>query len=120
MRPQIDQAGFGWIVIAGVRYEYDVVIQLDGRIRRRKKRLSKERYGTSHIISLEEASDVYEEGCETLLIGSGAFGRVRLSEEAESYFGGRGVTVKAMPTGEALESWNLLEGAVVGLFHVTC
>jgi hypothetical protein len=56
---------------------------LDGSIQKRKKKLSKKVYGTSHTISLHEARYVYEKGAELLIIGNGHYGRVGLSEEAE-------------------------------------
>jgi hypothetical protein len=54
------------------------------------------------------------------LIGTGAFGRLHLSDEARAYFDERGVTVEAMPTGEAIDRWNAIEEPAIGLFHVTC
>jgi hypothetical protein len=120
MMPRIGGSGFGWIVIDGVRHDHDIVIGIDGGVRRRRKKLSKERYGTSHMISPEEADDLYEPGCVFLLIGSGAFGRVRLSDEARSFFGEQGVTVEILPTGDAVARWNSLESSAIGLFHITC
>ena len=38
---------------------------------KRKKKLSKKYYGTSHVISKDEAEFVFEKGCEQLIIGSG-------------------------------------------------
>ncbi|MGC9349967.1 MAG: Mth938-like domain-containing protein [Anaerolineae bacterium] len=123
--PRIDDTGFGWIEVAGTRYDHDLVIELDGTVRKRKKRLSKKVYGTSHRLSLKEAENVYEEGTELLLVGSGQFGRVRLSDEAQAFFDERGVTVTLLRTPEAIRRWNALqtasgERAVVGLFHITC
>ncbi len=40
-----DATGFGWIEIAGERYERDALIRLDGTIKQRKKQLSKRIYG---------------------------------------------------------------------------
>ena len=67
MKPEIDQTKFGSITIEGTVFEHDVVIRLDGRVRKRKKKLSKAVYGTSHIVSLEEARHVYEKGAERLI-----------------------------------------------------
>ena len=121
MKPSADGAGFGWIEIAGRRYRHDVVITLDGTVRKRHKKLSKQLYGTSHRISEAEAEDVYEPGMAYLLIGSGHFGRVQLSEEARAFFDARGVNVEILPTPEASRRWNALEAqGAVALFHVTC
>ena len=120
MKPDIQSTAFGSIVIDGVQYKHDVTIGLDGSIRKRKKKLSKQKYGTSHIISLEEAQAVYEDGAQKLIIGSGMFGRVRLSEEAEAFFREKHCPVELHPTGKAADLWNNSSGNVQALFHITC
>ena len=120
MRPHVDRTEFGWLEIEGERYEHDVLIRLDGKVKRRKKQLSKRVYGTSHTISLDEAQHVYEEGAATLILGSGQYGQVHLSPEAEEYFRERRCDVRLLPTPEALEIWNETRGRAIGLFHVTC
>jgi hypothetical protein len=120
MHPHIDGTAFGWLEIGGERYEHDVLIRLDGRVKRRKKKLSKRVYGTSHTISLDEARHVYEEGAATLVIGSGQAGQVHLSAEADAYFRERRCAVRLLPTPEAIAVWNESRGQAIGLFHVTC
>jgi len=73
---KIDGARFGSITIDGETYSHDVLIRLDGTVKKRKKKLSKAVYGTSHRISLEEAQHVYQEGAERLIVGTGHTGRV--------------------------------------------
>ena len=97
MRPHVDRSEFGWIEIDGRRYEYDVLLRRDGTGEKRKKRLSKRIYGTSHTISLDEAKHVYETGASTLIVGSGPYGCVRLSDEAADYFARHEVEVRAQP-----------------------
>src|SRR5262244_4495424 len=80
---------FGTITIDGKTYEDDVVVRLSGEVVKRKKKLSKKYYGTSHIQSKDEAKFVFEKGCEQLIVGSGQIGNVRLSPEAEAYFAKR-------------------------------
>jgi hypothetical protein len=120
MKPEIDKVQFGSIVIEGKTFKHDVVIRLDGRVEKREKRLSKAIYGTSHVISLAEAEHVYEEGAERIIVGTGWFNSVRLSDEAADYFGQRNCQVDLLPTSEAVRFWNETEGAVIGLFHITC
>ncbi len=120
MKPTIDTTSFGSITIAGVRYEHDVVINLSSEVTKRKKKLSKAIYGTSHIISLDEARHVHEDDLEEVIIGAGQFGKVKLSEPAERFFNEKGCRVTLLPTPEALRVWNQAAGAVIGLFHVTC
>jgi hypothetical protein len=120
VEPQIGKSAFGWIEVADSRYDHDIVIGLSGAVRKRRKKLSKQVYGTSHTVSLAEARDVFEEGCNTLLIAAGKFGRVTLSDEARGFFDDRQIVVELLPTRQAVERWNALSGAVIGLFHVTC
>jgi hypothetical protein len=45
---------------------------------------------------------------------------VQLSHEAADYLAEKGCRVMLAPTLQAMQAWNLAEGAVIGLFHVTC
>ena len=119
-RPRCSDTGFGWIEIDGVRYEHDVMIRLDGTIEKRKKKLSKRIYGTSHTISLDEAKHVYEKGARVLVVGTGQGDNVRLSPEAEEYFERHGCRVRLVATPAALEVWDEAGEYAIGLFHVTC
>lgn len=120
MKPRIDATEFGSITIAGRRIEHDVLIRLSGEVAKRKKKLSKAVYGTSHTVSLAEAEYIYEKGAERLIVGAGQDGMVALSGEAAEYFGMRKIAVDLAPTPEAVAHWNKAKGAVIGLFHVTC
>jgi len=67
-----------------------------------------------------EAEHLYEDGIETLIIGTGQFDRVRLSDEAADYFEDKLVKVILESTPNAINRWNKAEGKTIGLFHVTC
>jgi len=120
MRPRIDGTRFGCITIDGADIEYDVLIRLSGEIKKRKKKLSKAVFGTSHTISLEEAEYLFEKGADRLIIGSGQNGMVTLSAEAAAYLKKKGVRVDLSPTPDAILQWNEAKGSAIGLFHVTC
>lgn len=120
MKPRTETTSFGSITIDGHRFDHDVLIRLDGAVQKRKKKLSKKFYGTSHKISGEEAAYIYEDGAQTLIIGTGQYDRVRLSAEAQEYFDGRGLTVVALATPDAIQRWNEAQDNTIGLFHVTC
>jgi hypothetical protein len=120
MKPAIHDTGFGYITVEGSKMEHDIVIRLSGKIKKRKKKLSKAVYGTSHIVSLEEAKYTYQDGAERLIIGSGQEGAMRLSEEAVQYFKKKKCKVNLQPTPQAIKNWDKAKGAVIGLFHVTC
>ena len=65
---EIENTTFGAITIDGKTYEHDVVTRLSGEVVKRKKKLSKKYYGTSHVISKDEAKFVFEKGCEQLVV----------------------------------------------------
>jgi len=120
MNPRIDRTEFGSITIDGDDLDHDVVIRLNGKVKKRKKKLSKAIYGTAHTISIDEAKQVYQKGAEQLIIGTGQYGNVVLSEEAAAYLKRKKCQVKLLPTPEAIRFWNEAEGSLIGLFHVTC
>src|SRR5512136_767380 len=120
MQPRIDRTEFGSITIAGTPFEHDVIIRLRGEVKKRKKKLSKAIYGTSHVISLDEAKYIFEERAEQLIIGTGQTGMVELSDEAADYFRINKCQVQLLPTPEAIRIWNESDGEIIALFHVTC
>jgi len=120
MKPILKGTGFGWIDIDEKRISHDILIRLNGEVTKRKKKLTKDIYGTSHNISLPEAEYIYQEGAAGLLIGAGQFGRVRLSPEAAAFFEEKNCPVTILPTSEAVKAWNFRHMQLIGLFHITC
>lgn len=117
---RIDGSKFGSITIDGKTYDHDVAIGLSGEVSKRRKKLSKEQYGTSHVISKAEAKSVFEKGCDLIIIGTGQEGNVRLSPEAEDYFAKKECEVLLQPTQEAIQSFNRSAKRKIALMHVTC
>jgi hypothetical protein len=116
----IESTIFGAITIDGKTYDHDVVVRLSGEVVKRKKKLSKKLYGTSHVLSEDEARFLFEKGCDQIVIGSGQMGNVHLSPEAEAYFDKKGCEVLLKPTPEAILTFNRSRAKRIGLFHVTC
>jgi len=117
---KVDSTEFGSITIDGETYHHDVLIRLSGKIETRKKKLSNRIFGTSHILSREEAKFVYEKRCELLVLGTGQNDSVRLSPEAAAFFARKGCEVLAEATPHAVATFNRSKGRRIGLFHVTC
>jgi hypothetical protein len=117
---KIESTEFGSITIHGISYTHDVLLRLSGEVAKRKKKLSKKYYGTSHTISREEAEFIYEKGCEVLVLGTGQYGNVKLSPEAAAYFAHHDCRVILQTTPEAIETYNKAGSKTIGLFHVTC
>ena len=117
---KIKGTAFGSITIDGENYRHDVIVRLSGKVRKRRKKLSSGFYGTSHLVSAEEAAFIYEKGCRLLVVGTGQGGNLRLSTEAAAFFEERDCLVVAVPTPEAIRIFNDASGEKIGLFHVTC
>lgn len=117
---KIEDTSFGTITIDGITYAHDVIIEAEGKVKKRKKKLSKKIYGTSHIISLDEAKFVYEKGVKSVIIGTGQYGRVELSQEGRDYFEKKGCSVVMEATPDAIKIFNKVKRSKIGLFHVTC
>jgi hypothetical protein len=116
----IDGATFGSITIDGKTYDHDVLIRLSEKVEKRKKKLSKCIYGTSHTVSAGEAKFVIEKGCKQLIFGTGHDAMASLSREAAAFLNKRGCKVIAEPTPRAIRIFNKSKKAKIGLFHVTC
>ena len=120
MKPKIEATTYGSITIDGREIRNDVILLLDGSVKKRRKKLSKRIYGTSHTISLDEIKYVYEKGAELFIIGTGQYDLVRLSDEAQAYLQEHNCRTKLAATPDAIRLWNKAQGRVIGLFHVTC
>lgn len=121
MKPFIQNTSFGSIQIDKEKYKHDIYIKLSGEIKKRNKKLSKAIFGTSHVISLDEAKHVYEEGSKLMIIGTGQYDKVRLSEEAQDFFYKKRCDVILESTSKAIKTWNSSkQESLIGLFHLTC
>ncbi|HNQ26255.1 MAG TPA: hypothetical protein PKG69_05980, partial [Methanoregulaceae archaeon] len=79
------QTGFGWIEVGKKTYPHDIIIHTDGSVSKRKKKVSKGMKGDYGHTPLSE----FELGClsdekpEVVYIGTGQFGSLPLTPEAE-------------------------------------
>ena len=120
MKPVIDATKFGSITVDGETFDHDIVIRLSGKVKKRKKKLSKQQYGTSHTVSLAEAEHIYDDGAVQVIIGTGQHGILKLSDEAKDFFKDHACKVQTAPTPDAVKAWNKAEGKAIAMFHVTC
>jgi hypothetical protein len=118
---QACQKRFGEVVLAGKRYDHDVVIAA-GKIDKRRKKPSKQyrdRYGHTPL-SAAENIPWGAEGQE-LIIGTGFHGSLPVMPEIEQEAKRRGVTVQAMPTQAACGLLEEMDSRdVFAVLHVTC
>lgn len=83
---KIESKKFGSIRVDDGKYDHDIVIYPD-RIERRKKRISKDKHGTSHMFTKEEMeeylSEIDAKKLEVVVIGTGQYGKVELLEDTK-------------------------------------
>ena len=117
---KIKGATFGEVVVGGKSYTQDICIRVDGRVKKRDKKLAKQLYGTSHIIGPEEVRKVCKGEPEVVFIGTGMSGMVALNGEARHYLDERSVKYEVLKTPEAIDAYNKSKRPRAAVIHVTC
>jgi hypothetical protein len=114
------KTGFGWIERGGERYDYDIVVHGDQRVTKRKKKLSKpfrEAYGHTPL-SGEELAFLESEKPEVVYIGTGQYGDLPLTPDAEVILTRYETIMK--PTPEILPGLATETRKFAAILHVTC
>ena len=109
---------FGVVEIDGVTYEHDIVID-QGDIQKRKKKASKRfRDAFGHTpLSLEENIPWR---CTSLVIGTGAYGRLPVMDDVKREADKRGVKLIVLPTADAIAVLQKGPPKTNAVLHVTC
>jgi hypothetical protein len=111
---RIDHYEFGRIVVDGREETKDLIV-LPGRVVRNWWRQS------GHALVLDDLAEVLEELPSHLVVGTGADGRMRPDPGAVRQLHDRGVTVEALPTGQAVRRFAELDPArAAAALHLTC
>jgi hypothetical protein len=109
---------FGSLRIDGVTYEHDVVIDR-GKIRKRKKKLSKpfrESYGHTPLTTAEDIPWK----CRRLVVGTGADGGLPILDDVVQEAQTRDVELVVAPTAKAIEVLTKADHETNAILHVTC
>ena len=117
---RIDSFNFGFIVVDGKQYAYDVVILPDSTVRERER--GKGRVG-SHSITRREIETICEFQPDVIMVGTGESELLTLSADAREYVEEADLTLFRMPSSQAVKRFNQLteEGRrVAALIHITC
>jgi hypothetical protein len=113
---RIEDYEFGRIHVGGKSYSADLIVYPD-RVEPdwwRKR---------GHYLQVEDLSGRIGTRCDALIIGTGAHGAMKVSEEVEDWLKERGIPWESHPTGSACDRYNALldEGKqVVAALHLTC
>ncbi|AEC51010.1 hypothetical protein PNA2_0092 [Pyrococcus sp. NA2] len=117
---KVEEVKFGLVKIDGKEFTHDIVIYPSGRIKRRKKEISKRKHGTSHKLDPEELKEYLSEDFDVLLVGTGIYGMLSLLPESRELVKEKEIIER--PTKEALKLLENLrkEKRVLAIIHVTC
>lgn len=118
--PEVRCSGPGEVTVGAKVYARDVYIPVSGKVKKRKKSLARQEYGTAHHLGPKELEKVCKGGPAILFVGTGQLGRVELTEEAQRYLQQRAIECRALPTPEAVEAYNDSKQRKAALIHVTC
>jgi hypothetical protein len=113
--PHIGSYRFGQIVIDGQAHRKDVIILPDRVIGGWWRR-------EGHNLRPEDLKPVFEATPEVLVVGLGASGMMRIAEETKQALQDAGIELFALPTGQAVETYNRLraERVAAAALHLTC
>ena len=113
--PLIESYSFGRIVIEGHKYSSDVLVYPES-VQDAWQRLE------GHNLQLEDLEDALRHSPDVLVIGTGTFGRMKVTSELKAILEQKGVNVIVARTGQAVRKYNEMqnEGEVVAALHLTC
>ncbi|MBU7022876.1 MAG: hypothetical protein HXS40_01820 [Theionarchaea archaeon] len=108
----IEHYSFGRIVIDGKEYTSDVLI-VGGKVHSwwRKQ---------GHRVAPEDLDVVVNASPETLVVGMGAYGAMKVPDKTEDYLRNKGIELIAEKTGDAVNTFDKLTGKKAAAFHLTC
>lgn len=111
----IDSYQFGLIVVNGKRYSSDVII-LPERVQDSWNRKR------GHELCLEDLAGVIAENPEVLVVGTGAYGLMKVLPEVKQATQAQGIKLITETTDKACTTYNQLcrSQKVVAALHLTC
>lgn len=112
---KIEHYSFGRIIINGKTFNSDVIIypsRIDSSWWRKE----------GHRLSIKDLDDVIKAQPDILIVGTGAYGAMKVPKETISYLESKGIKVQVDLTKNAVEIFNKLqsERKVIAAFHLTC
>lgn len=113
----IDEYRFGMLVVDGREIHGDVVVTPGGLQENWWRR-------EGHVLRLEDLGTLRDAKVRRLVVGTGAYGRMRPAAGLERELAARGVVLEVLPTAGAVDRINALlrTGAIewAGALHLTC
>ena len=111
---KIQNYEFGKIKIDGQDFDDDLIIDdKEGEISRWIRE-------EGHKVSVSDLDRLKEKNPDTVIIGSGNSGQMRVSEEAKNFIENKGSKMIIDTTDKAVKKYNKIKGSKIGMFHLTC
>ncbi|MEJ2012149.1 MAG: MTH938/NDUFAF3 family protein [Anaerolineales bacterium] len=113
--PQIESYRFGQIVVDGQTYTKDIILLPSGLVPGWRRR-------HGHELSPEDLAAVFDKELDLLVVGCGAYGRMRVLPQTMQSCRERGIELRALNTSEACDLYNAKrEGEqTAAALHLTC
>lgn len=113
---KIESFSFGMIRIDGREYRFDLKLIGDRLIPNWFR-------ANGHLVEPEDIADILESDVDTCIIGTGAYGLMRVSDKVKSDFKSRNIPLVIEKTEEACRRYNQLKKTyknVAAALHLTC
>ncbi len=112
---RIEAYDFGRITVAGKTYQNDVIILPDRVIDNWWRK-------SGHLLQVPDIEVILEDPPEVLVVGQGMPGKMVVDEELRRFLADRRIAVLALPTNQAVASYNELapKQKVAAALHLTC
>jgi hypothetical protein len=111
---RLEDYSFGRIFVDGEEQTRDLIVLPDRVVTNWWRR-------EGQSLAVEDLSEVEDELPETLILGTGAYGRLRPARAVLDELARRGIQVEALQTGEAVRRYGELdERRTAAALHLTC
>ncbi len=108
----IEHYSFGRIIIDGKTYTSDVLIV--------KNTIHSWWRNQGHVLNPEDLDLVIKENPQTLVVGTGASGLMKIPEKTVQFIKDHNITLIAEKTKKAVEIFNIIKGTKAAALHLTC
>jgi len=110
---KINSFRFGSLTINNKTYDNDMTVHWDGELVPRE---------SDHNFSKGDLIDLLIKGPDTIVIGTGTAGGVKIEKAAENFAKMKNIELIAKKTPEAIDEFNKLskDKKVIAVIHVTC
>lgn len=108
----IENYSFGRITVNGKTYTSDVLITGDTVLNWWRKE--------GHVLNPEDLTAIVQANPEVLIVGTGAYGVMKVPEKTVQFIKGHNITLIVEKTGKAVDTFNSMAGKKAAAFHLTC